>query len=530
MADHDVRMFLKESDYHLDRRQKKMIKRSVENTFGQEALLVYNKHQPNSRSNLFEGEERNSKASVTTHCYSKRERASCGDKNLEHLHISTSAPTSYDMSLLGPGELCPSPALVAPSVGLHNESSVSSKSSHTDLGERVKKVRCMPRHTAPLREIFSQVRGAKIKDLDPCMYETEPVRRAPPPRLHDVECAPLVEGSAVRASKAKVDHGIPKVFTTVNTDSVVESYVGNPTLNEWEHDSLAKGAVDHISSRYSTTDDSRSSSSESQSSTISKIFDGNAFGYGPFQHRSRKEVPNKACIGQPQALNHWPKPNTTQSHPASSYSMALSPVLMGREPGAEFDVSHSARQRPNLRHVDTPLELVKSRTDQGHASNADELMAASKHYSSDVPREQGDMQKSGRKQSWNSRYVHEDEREREVVDLRTFTIPRVMLSPGQASNLRNSIDESTRNTEKPLTPNQSFRPEDHRSRLNISCSHGPNRSSNHVPRSLRQRTSSRSGALHKSTHTISSQTVRRGEWCQCITFDDESVATSKLTL
>jgi len=516
VADYDFRMFLKESNYHLDRRQKKMIKRTVEDTFGQEALLVYKKHQPNSRSNPFQGQEPNSQASLPTlHC-SKPERELTGDENLERLHISTSAPTSYDMSLLGPGETCPSPALVVASVGSHHGPSVSSESSHTNSGGKVKKVRCMPRHTTPFRGIFSQKREAKIKDPDPVIYDIESIPLAPPPAFHDVKRSPFVEGSAIRASKAKVGHGSPKVSTTVGTDSVIESSVLKSIPNEWEHDSLVKGAVDHVSSRYSTAGDSRSSSPDSQSSMISKISDGNGFDYGPPQHRSRKDLFIKAGVSQLQSLKHWPKANTRESRPASSYSMTLSPVLMGRELGVNLDVSHIARQRPALGHVDTTSELVRSWEDQGHTSKANDLVTAAEHCSSDAPWEQGDMQQNDRQQLLNSRYVYKGEQEEEAVDLRTCIISRATLSPGQAFDLRILVDESIRKTEQPLMPYQSSR-QDHRTKTNTSGVNGLNRRNNHFARSLKQGTSSRSRALHRSTHGILSQSARQGEWCRFIT-------------
>lgn len=517
MVDYDFRIFLKESDYRLDRRQKKMIKRSVEDTFGQEALLVYKRHQANSCSNPFQGEEQISKALLPArHCY-KRERVFSEDKNLERLYISTGAPKSYDMSLLGPGESCPSPALLATSVGLHNGPAVSSEPSHTDSGRKGMEVSHMECRTAPFRGTFAQVREAKNKDPDPVMYEIGHVPLASPPGLHDVRRAPFVEDSTVRALKTKVGHRSPKVFKTVNADSEIKSSALKTAPNEREPVFLAKGAVDHVSSRYSTIGDSRLSSPESQPSTASKIFDGNGFDYGPSQHRSRKEISIKAGVGQLKPLKHWPKTDTTQSRPASSYSATLSPVVTGHELGMNTDVSHSARRRPALGHVNTLSGLVVSGKDQGHALKVDDLVTAVEHCSSDAPREQGDMPQNGRQHLWRSRYVYEGEKEGEVVDLRTYTIPRITLLPGRTSDLRTSIDESIQNTEQPLIPDQSFRRKDHDIRQDTTRSHGLNRSKNHSALSLKQRTSSRSRILHKSTHATSNQTARQGEWCQFIT-------------
>lgn len=507
-----------------------MIKRTVEDLFGQEALLVYTKHQPNSNSNPFQGEERNSRVSLPKRHNLKPGSELSGDKNLERLHISTSAPTSYDMSLLGPGESCPSPALVAASVGSHHGPPASSEPSHTNSNEKVKKIRRMPPNTTPSRGTFSQRRETKLKDLDPLIYDIESIPIAPPPGFHNVRQSPFVEGSAIPASKAQVVHESPKVSATVNTDIVVESSALRSIPNKGEHDSLVKGAVDHASSRYRTTGGSRSSSPDSRSSMIGKVPDGNGFDYGQPQHGFRKDLSVNASVSQLQSSKHWAKANTQKSRPASSYTMTRSPVSKRRELGLNLDVSHSARQRPAPGYVDTPSELVRSWEDQRHTSKVNDLVITAEYCSSVAPQEKYDMQQNDRQQLLDYRHVYKGEQGEEAVDLRTWIVPQAMLTPGQAFDLRNPVDESIRKTEQtPLKLHQSFRPQDHKMKRKASPPQdssmkkktsrvdGLNRRNNRVARSPKQGTSARSRALHRSAQGILGQSARQGEWCRFIT-------------
>ncbi len=517
VVDEGFRMFLTESDYLLDRRQKKMIKRSVEETFGQEALLVYKSHQPNPRSNLSNHEDWISKTTLPARHRYKRGSTFSEDKVLEPLHISTSTPKPYDMSLLGPGESCPIPALVTASVRLHEGPPVLTGPSHVGSGRQVRKVRQgMSARPADFQETSLKIRGMKVEDQDPVMHDRMSALLTPPPRLHDIERAPFVQDFGVRATKAKVGDGGASVVKAVNRNRATERSTPSSAPNEWEHVSAVKGTVDHVLSRDSITDASHSSSPDILQSILSTSSDGNGTNYGPSHHRYREEAPIKACVGQLKIGKSRPKAKTTQSRPVSSSSMTLSPASVERKSEvANLDISNISMR------VGTPLEFFESNESHGegleyYVSKANKLAKVAQDDSSDEPHEQGDFQRDRRKQLWNSQHGYEGEKEEGSVDLQTCTISRTTSLQGQA---RTSSNESIRNTKDPALLKQRFRPQNHLTRPDTSSrSHGLDRSSSRSASSLGYKSLSQSRPIYASTQATSSQKSRHGEWCQLIPF------------
>ena len=152
-------MFLVESDYYLDRRQRKMIKRSLEETFGQEALLAYK--QRNTQNIPSYPEKPSSKASLPARQKRKQDITHLDEQVLECSRIPTSAPASYDISLLGPGESCPPVTSVATQARLNRDKLIPSGLNYAVYGRNVR----TEHESVPPRFTDSKANLTQMNDL-----------------------------------------------------------------------------------------------------------------------------------------------------------------------------------------------------------------------------------------------------------------------------------------------------------------------------------------------------------------------------
>ncbi len=151
-------MFLVESDYYLDRRQRKMIKRSLEETFGQEALLAYNKR--NSHNIPSHREKPSPKASLPARQKPKRDISYLDEQDLECSCIPTNAPASYDISLLGPGDSSPPATSVVTQARSDEDELVSSGLNHKVSGRNVR----TKHESVPPRLVASKANLTQMND------------------------------------------------------------------------------------------------------------------------------------------------------------------------------------------------------------------------------------------------------------------------------------------------------------------------------------------------------------------------------
>ena len=490
---------MKECNYHLDRRQRKLIKRSVEEAFGQEALLAYKSHQRRAHNKPSHRTERISKASSPESHWYERARIVPEEKDLDRLTISGDISGLYDISLLGPGEPCPSPTSVAAPVRLHKGELILKRSSETRSGKESRRRQdSMPSRPVDSCPTLSSVRDVIISNSYNGANDSKIISLSPPLRANEIERAALLEAFAVRPSKAEIGDVKGKVFNTAKRDNMAEGSALVAAAGDWDYTSIAQGAADNASSCYSKTGGSRWSGPDLQSSVLSKISGDNSSEHNNFQHRTCKEVPIKARADQLQTLKHQVETKMTQSSTASSYSTALSPMSPERELVVDLEVSRSASQDPLVKHAAKPLELIdagqsQEGTSREDASKVNRLITGERNYSFDRLGGRNDMQPVGRRRSLNPQHVHKIRHEEEMRDLRTFTIRRTNSSRDQAPDIRHSTDELVRDTEQSVLPNKRFRPNYYLPRPDI---HSPaqvsNRSSNRLTGSLRHITSSQS--------------------------------------
>ena len=477
-----------------------MIKKSVVETYRQEALLVYKRHQGGPRNIPSKRAKNISKASVPTrHSYDRE--ASFLEENAERSWISTSARTSYDISLLGPGESYPSVALNATSVSLQTGVPVSCSPSQTDAGRNMKKVR----HSGLTRSTKSQatlerIRNPEVRNSHIAKDDSRSNPFDPSSRLNKFERIAFIEGPANWKTQAEIKDGNSKMCKTGKRGSLVELSAPVAIPRYMEHGSSASGAVNHVPSRCSTTEGSCSLSPELESSTSSempKTSGGNDSEYNRSQRRAYEEVSVKDFGGQLGTLTQSSDPTLTESCYASSYfHPTLSPVSVECEPREKPHISQSTPQRLFTRHVGTPLELIDAGGNQAGGAGEDalgvnEYATVENSYSSNGPREKDVVHYVDRRQLLNSQNFQKSAEEEDTVDLRIGTIPRTTALRGQALGSRKSNDESNWDAKQPSQLDNSYRLESHLTRLHTHPPlQGFHRSTNRFADSLRVQTSS----------------------------------------
>ena len=506
-----------------------MIKRSVIETFGQEALIVYKRHQGDPRNIASKAAKQISKASVPTrHSYDWG--TPFLGKDPERSRVSTSDPTSYDISLLGPGESTPSRTFDAAPVGLRTGEPVSLSLSHADEDTNIKKVRhsrlsCSAKSQATLERI----RNPKARDSHIVKDDSQCSPLGPSYRLNKFERAAFIDGPTVQEKHAEIKDGNDKICKTSKIESLVGPSAPAAIPRILERVSSDSRAVDHVPSRCNKIEGSHLLSPELESSTPSKrpnISDGNDSEYKGSQRQVCEKVFATDLGGQPRRLKQPSDLIMTKSRRASNYSRpSLSPVSLERELMENLDFSQSTRQRLSTSHVGTPLELINAGENQAgdameDALEVNEYAIIENTDNSNRSREKDVVHQIDRRQLLDSKDLYRDDGEEDAVGLRTDVNPRTTSVRGQARRSRTTTDESNREAEQPPHIDNSYRLKTYLARLDTD--HVPQRFHRRIncsADSLRLQAFSRTRStpltsgdqlLNASTNARSSQNLRQG--------------------